>query len=88
MPARSDAADLRPADAQPCGTITPQIGTAPAGGRVDVHAHVIPPFYRTALLENGQGPAPGGSVLIAGAGPIGLVTAQVARARLTAGQPP
>ena len=54
-PAGSEAAAV-PA----CASMVPGIGFAPAGGRIDVHAHVVPTFYHQALLENGQGPAPGG----------------------------
>ena len=54
-PSASEAASV-PA----CASLVPGIGYAPAGGRIDVHAHVVPTFYHQALLANGQGPAPGG----------------------------
>ena len=37
-----------------CATGAPTPAAAPPGGRIDVHAHHIPPVYRVALLEHGQ----------------------------------
>lgn len=36
------------------GTLEPKLAEAPAGGRIDLHAHHIPPVYRAALLEAGM----------------------------------
>jgi predicted TIM-barrel fold metal-dependent hydrolase len=37
-----------------CVEPAPPPAAAPAGGRIDLHAHHIPPAYRVALLEAGQ----------------------------------
>lgn len=37
-----------------CGSLPPRLATAPKGGRIDLHAHHIPPVYRAALLEAGM----------------------------------
>lgn len=45
---------IAPASAQAaedCRALTPGVAKAPAGGRIDLHAHHIPPVYRQALLE-------------------------------------
>ena len=36
------------------GRAAPGVATAPPGGRIDLHAHHIPPVYRAALLEAGM----------------------------------
>jgi hypothetical protein len=42
-----------------CSDLIPAMARAPKGGRIDLHAHVIPPDYRVVLLAS-QGPAAGG----------------------------
>lgn len=41
------------ANEPPCTGPTPGVAKAPPGGRIDLHAHHVPPVYREALLKAG-----------------------------------
>lgn len=42
------------ATGQRCDVLQPGVAKAPVGGRIDLHAHHIPPVYRVALLKAGM----------------------------------